>query len=87
MSTPRYLRRDDVPAFLRDRFGITIAVSTLKDLRVTGDGPETEYFRGRPLYREDKLARIPQMDRCSVSLVHRFSLVGQDFMPDQVAES
>jgi hypothetical protein len=55
MSTPRYLRRDDVPAFLRDRFGITIAVSTLKDLRATGDGPEAEYFRGRPLYREDRL--------------------------------
>ena len=55
MSEPRYLRRDDVPAFLRDRYGITLAVSTLRDLHTMGDGPEAEYFRGKPLYREDRI--------------------------------
>jgi hypothetical protein len=39
------------------------------------------------LSRWEVFTRIPQMDWRSVSLVHRFPLVGQDLTPDQVAES
>lgn len=56
MSSPR-LRRRDVPAYLSEKHGIPIAVSTLNKLATIGGGPSMQYVGRIPLYHLDDLDR------------------------------
>lgn len=49
------LRRKDVPAYLANRHGIDIAVSTLCKLATIGGGPTMQYAGRIPLYHVDDL--------------------------------
>jgi hypothetical protein len=51
MSDRPRLRRKDVPAYLADKHGIDIAVSTLNKLASIGGGPVMQYSGRIPLYR------------------------------------
>lgn len=50
MAMPPRLRRSDVPGYLAERYGITIAKATLDKLASIGGGPAMEYFGRIPLY-------------------------------------
>jgi len=54
ISRPR-LRRKDVPAYLAERHGIDIAVSTLGKLASIGGGPTMQYSGRIPLYHVEDL--------------------------------
>lgn len=49
------LRRKDVPAYLAEKHGIDIAVSTLNTFATKGGGPEMQYSGRIPLYHVDAL--------------------------------
>jgi hypothetical protein len=49
------LRRKEVPAYLAERHGIEIAVSTLNNLASIGGGPIMQYHGRIPLYRVEDL--------------------------------
>jgi hypothetical protein len=52
-TEPRYLRRQEVPIFLKEHLGVTIAKSTLDKMASLGEGPPFEYFGRIPVYRDD----------------------------------
>lgn len=54
MSSYYYLRRAEVPGFLKKELGLTIAIATLAKMACLGEGPEVEYFGRIPVYRDDK---------------------------------
>jgi hypothetical protein len=54
MTQHRYLRRAEVPAFLKESLGVTISPLTLAKMASLGKGPEVEYFGRIPVYRADK---------------------------------
>lgn len=54
IQRPR-LRRKDVPAYLAEKHGIDIALSTLNKLATIGGGPEMQYSGRIPLYHVDAL--------------------------------
>ncbi len=49
ISKPR-LRRAEVPAYLAEKFGVTVAVRTLAKIACIGGGPRITYFGRTPLY-------------------------------------
>jgi len=49
------LRRKDVPAYMKERHGIPIAVATLNKLASTGGGPAMRYSGRIPLYEPEAL--------------------------------
>ena len=56
MTAPR-LRRKDVPGYLREKYGIPVATSTLEKLATIGGGPVMQYVGRVPLYHVDDLDR------------------------------
>ncbi|AWC25617.1 MULTISPECIES: hypothetical protein [Aminobacter] len=54
IQRPR-LRRKDVPAYLAEKHGIDIAVSTLNKMATVGGGPTMQYSGRIPLYHVDDL--------------------------------
>jgi hypothetical protein len=50
MSIAPRLRRSEVPGYLAQKFGITIAVATLAKLASVGGGPGMQYNGRIPLY-------------------------------------
>lgn len=54
IDRPR-LRRKDVPEYLRSKFGIDIARTTLNKLATIGGGPTMQYAGRIPLYHRDDL--------------------------------
>lgn len=54
MTQYRFLRRHEVPQFLQDNLGVSVAISTLAKMACLGEGPEVEYFGRIPVYRDDK---------------------------------
>jgi len=54
IQKPR-LRRREVPAYLAEKHGIEIAVSTLNNLASIGGGPVMQYHGRIPLYRLEDL--------------------------------
>ena len=55
MTEYRYRRRSEVPGFLEEQLGVSIAKTTLDKWASTGEGPDFDYFGRTPVYREDKL--------------------------------
>ena len=55
MTEHRYLRRAEVPAFLKEKLGVTISPQTLARMASLGEGPEMEFFGCIPIYRQDKI--------------------------------
>lgn len=49
------LRRSEVPAYLKEKHGIPIAVTTLNKLASVGGGPLMTYSGRIPLYHVDDL--------------------------------
>ncbi|MHA6641318.1 hypothetical protein [Mesorhizobium sp. A623] len=49
------LRRKEVPAYMKDKYGIPIAVATLNKLASIGGGPLMTYAGRIPLYHLDDL--------------------------------
>lgn len=56
ITKPR-LRRAEAPAYLAEKFGVTIAVRTLAKLAVLGGGPAFRRFGRIPLYDIAELDR------------------------------
>lgn len=54
INRPR-LRRKDVPEYLRIKYGIDIARTTLNKLATIGGGPAMQYSGRIPLYHKDDL--------------------------------
>lgn len=55
MNGPRLLRRKEAAAYIRDRYGIPCAESTLAKLAVIGGGPEITYCGRFPCHTEAAL--------------------------------
>jgi hypothetical protein len=55
MSDRPRLRRSEVPAYLKEKHGIPIAVATLNKLASTGGGPLMTYAGRIPLYDVENL--------------------------------
>lgn len=56
MTSYRYLRRAEVPEFLKRELGLPIAIATLAKFACQGiGGPPVEYFGRTPVYRDDRL--------------------------------
>lgn len=49
------LRRAEVPPYLKQKFGIPIALATLNKLASVGGGPSMQYSGRIPLYHVDDL--------------------------------
>jgi hypothetical protein len=55
MSQFKSIRRAEVPGYLHERYGITVAVGTLNKWATTGEGPPFAKFSRWPMYRLDQL--------------------------------
>lgn len=71
-NTPRYLRRSEAAAYLKNKYGIG-STNWLAKLAVTGDGPEYVKNGVAPLYTEADLdawmqARMTRRASTSVAL-------------------
>jgi hypothetical protein len=54
-ATQPRLRRSDVPAYLKQKHGIPIALATLNKLASVGGGPAMQYAGRIPLYTPEAL--------------------------------
>lgn len=54
MQKPR-LRRKEVPAYLSEKHGVDVAMSTLEKYATNGGGPAMQYHGRIPLYRIEDL--------------------------------
>lgn len=49
----RYRRRSEVPAYVKQKFGLAIGAKTLANLAVTGGGPKFHRFGAQAVYGDD----------------------------------
>ena len=55
MEAVKRLRRSEVPAYLKEKHGIPVALKTLNKWASVGGGPEMQYSGRIPLYTPEAL--------------------------------